>query len=102
LDHPRVFLGEVSASEMMVSAKDLKSAWALLAFLSSPQILISYVSNSLPSREIECYLRSRLIVANNLVFVCNPPQVFIARTKKPGIEMVFLGFGSKHWHFVDG
>jgi hypothetical protein len=46
------------------------------------------------------YLRSRLIIADDIVFICDTPQIFIARTKEAGIEIIFLRFSCKHWHFI--
>jgi hypothetical protein len=45
-------------------------------------------------------LRSRLVVANDVVLVGNASQILVTRTKEPCVEVVFLGFRCEDRHFV--
>jgi hypothetical protein len=45
-------------------------------------------------------LRSWLIVADDVILVCNTSQIFVSWAKEPGIEMIFLRFGCENGHLI--
>ena len=60
-----------------------------------------YLDVSLHIRQT-IYLRSGLVITNNIVLAGDFSQIFVTRTKEPSIEIVFLTLSSEHGHLVDG
>ena len=97
-DHPRVLRGDVSASAIILSLKDLKSAWARRAFCSGPQILITYII----SGRVICGgedLVERHVFGLDFVFVGDAHEVFVPTSKETAIKVLLLRFRCKDWHF---